>query len=96
MTHPFYKKQRLPRRLKKASRHVDFEVCDMQPMADVSADEKNVIMRLDVDYRVVMRPADYPRTRQVQPSSAASWGKRTVGRLPTYCAVSIWNSTPVC
>lgn len=29
MTHPFYKKQRLPRRLKKASRHVDFEVCDM-------------------------------------------------------------------
>lgn len=66
MTNPFYKKQRLPRRLKKASRHVDFEVCDMQPMADVSADEKNVIMRLDVDYRVVMRPAGYPRTRQVQ------------------------------
>ena len=66
MTHPFYKKQRLPRRLKKASRHVDFEVCDMQPMADVSADEKDVTVRLDVDYRVRMRPAGYPRTRQVQ------------------------------
>ena len=33
MTHPFYKKQRLPRRLKKAARHVDFDVCDMLPKA---------------------------------------------------------------
>lgn len=66
MTHRFYKKQRLPRKLKKAARHVDFNVCDMQQMADVATDEKNVIMRLDVDYRVTMRPAGYPRTRQVQ------------------------------
>lgn len=66
MTYRFYKKIRLPRKLKKAARHVDFNVCDMQQMADVSTDEKNVIMRLDVDYRVVMRPVGYPRTRSVQ------------------------------
>ena len=66
MAHPFYKKPRLPRKLKKAARHVDFNVCDMQQMADVATDEKNVIMRLDVDYRVVMRPVDYPCTRSVQ------------------------------
>lgn len=66
MTYRFYKKPRLPRKLKKAARHVDFNVCDMQQMADVATDEKNVIMRLDVDYRVVMRPVGYPRNRSVQ------------------------------
>lgn len=66
MSNRFYKKPRLPRKLKKAARHVDFNVCDMQQMADVSTDEKNVIIKLDVDYRVVMRPVGYPRTRSVQ------------------------------
>lgn len=36
MTHRFYKKPRLPRKLKKAARHVDFNVCDMQQMQRIA------------------------------------------------------------
>lgn len=73
-----YKKQRLPRKLKKAARHVDFNVCGMQQMADVSTDEKNVVMKLDVDYRVVMRPVGYPKTRSVH-RLVALW-RRKIGQ----------------
>ena len=74
----FYKKPRLPRKLKKAARHVDFNVCDMQQMADVSTDPNNVVMKLDVDYRVVMRPVGYPKTRSVQ-RLIALW-RRKIGQ----------------
>jgi hypothetical protein len=78
MTYRFYKKQRLPRKLKKAARHVDFNVCDMQQMTDVSTDPNNVVMKLDVDYRVVMHPVGYPKTRSVR-RLIALW-RRKIGQ----------------
>ena len=70
--------RRLPRKLKKAARHVDFNVCDMQQMADVSSDPNNVVIKMDVDYRVVMRPVGYPKTRSVQ-RLVALW-RRKIGQ----------------
>jgi hypothetical protein len=57
---------------------VDFNVCDMQQMADVSTDPNNVVMKLDVDYRVVMRPVGYPKTCSVQ-RLIALW-RRKIGQ----------------
>ena len=59
-------KNRLPRKLKKAARHTEFDVFDMSPMVNSSTDPKNVIMQMYVDYRLTIRPASYPRTRWVQ------------------------------
>lgn len=72
------KKPRLPRKLKKAERHAEFEVFDMKPMVNSSTDPKNVTMQLDIDYRLAIHPAGYPRTKWVH--RLVNLWKRKIGQ----------------
>ncbi len=60
------KKPRLPRKLKKAARHTDFNVSNEMQMADFFKDPHNVSFVFEFDYCIKTVPEGYPRTRWVQ------------------------------
>lgn len=60
------KKPRLPRKLKKAAKHTEFKVFDIQPKINPSTDSENVVFDFNIDYSVITNPKRYPRTRSVQ------------------------------
>jgi len=59
-------KPRLPRKLKKAARHADFDVFDLQMQTDALSDRDRVNFTIEYDLRVRTRPADYPRTKWIK------------------------------
>ena len=59
-------KPRLPRKLKKAARHADFDVFDLQMQTDALSDRDRVNFTIEYDHRLHTRPAGYPRTKWVQ------------------------------
>ena len=61
-----WKKPRLPRKLKKAARHADFDVMDPQFKTDALSDRDAVNFTIEYDMRVRIHPASYPRTKWVQ------------------------------
>ena len=61
-----WKKPRLPRKLKKAARHADFDVMDPQFKTDALLDRDAVNFTIEYDMRVRIHPASYPRTKWVQ------------------------------
>ena len=60
------KKPRLPRKLKKAARHTDFDVMDPQFKTDALSNRDAVNFTIEYDMRVRIHPASYPRTKWVQ------------------------------
>ena len=60
------KKTRLPRKLKKAARHADFDVFDPQMQTDALSDRDRVNFTIENDLRVRIHPEGYPRTKWVQ------------------------------
>lgn len=59
-------KPRLPRKLKKAARHTDFNVSNERQMTDFFKDPHNVSFVFEFDYCIKTVPEGYPRTRWVQ------------------------------
>ena len=59
------KKPRLPRKLKKAARHADFDVMDPQFKTDALSDRDAVNFTIEYDMRVRIHPTSYPRTKWV-------------------------------
>ena len=59
-------KSRLPRKLKKAARHADYDVMDPQFKTDALSDRYAVNFTIEYDMRVRIHPASYPRTKWVQ------------------------------
>lgn len=60
------KKPRLPRKLKKAARHANFDVMDPQFKTDALSDRDAVNFTIEYDMSVRIHPASYPRTKWVQ------------------------------
>ncbi len=61
-----WKKPRLPRKLKKAARHADFDMMDPLFKTDALSDRDAVNFTIEYDMRVRIHPASYPRTKWVQ------------------------------
>lgn len=61
-----WKKPRLPRKLKKAARHADFDMMDPQFKTDALSDSGAVNCMIEYYMRVRIHPASYPRTKWVQ------------------------------
>ena len=59
------KKARLPRKLKKAARHADFRVFDLQTKNAAHPTSHMVSFTIEYDLRVCITPAGYPRTRSI-------------------------------
>lgn len=59
------KKTRLPRKLKKAARHADFTVFDLQTKNAAHPTSHMVSFTIEYDLRVCITPAGYPRTRSI-------------------------------
>lgn len=59
------KKPRLPRKLKKAAKHADFDVFDLLSKIDAQQDSENVNVTVEYNLRVRTNPAGYPRTKWV-------------------------------
>ena len=59
------KKARLPRKLKKAARHADFRVFDLQTKNAAHPTSHMVSFTIEYDLRVGITPAGYPRTRSI-------------------------------
>lgn len=60
-----WKKPRLPRKLKKAARHADFDMMNPQFKTDALSDRDAVNFTIEYDMRVHIHPASYPRTKWV-------------------------------
>ena len=60
------KKPRLPRKLKKAARHADFDMMDPLFKTDALSDRDAVNFTIEYDMRVRIHPASYPSTKWVQ------------------------------
>lgn len=60
-----WKKPRLPRKLKKAARHADFDMMDPLFKTDALSDRDAVSFTIEYDMRVRIHPASYPRTKWV-------------------------------
>ena len=60
------KKPHLPRKLKKAAKHADFDVFDLNNKIDVQQDSENVNATVEYNQRVRTKPAGYPRTKWVR------------------------------
>lgn len=59
------KKPRLPRKLKKAAKHADFDMFDLNNKIDAQQDSGNVNVTVEYNLRVRTNPAGYPRTKWV-------------------------------
>ena len=59
-------KPRLPRKLKKAAKHADFDVFDLNNKIDAQQDSKKVNATVEYNLRVRTNPAGYPRTKWVR------------------------------
>ena len=57
------KKPRLPRKLKKAARHADFDMMDPLFKTDALSDRDAVNFTIEYDMRVRIHPTSYPRTK---------------------------------
>ena len=60
------KKSRLPRKLKKAARHADFDVFDPQMQTDALSDRDRMNFTIEYDLRARIHPEGYPRTKWVR------------------------------
>ena len=60
------KNPRLPRKLKKAARHADFDMFDLNTKIDALSDRDRVNCTIEYDMRVRIHPEGYPRTKWVQ------------------------------
>ena len=60
------KKPRLPRKLKKAAKHADFDVFDLNNKIDAQQDGGNVNATIEYNQFVRTKPAGYPRTKWVR------------------------------
>ena len=59
-------KSRLPRKLKKAARHLKLDEYDVKPIVNKSTDTVKVTLEMDITHCLHTRPAGYPRTKWVQ------------------------------
>lgn len=59
------KKPRLPRKLKKAAKHADFDMFDLNNKIAAQQDSGNVNVTVEYNLRVRTNPAGYPRTKWV-------------------------------
>lgn len=59
-------KSRLPRKLKKAARHADFDVFDPQMQTDALSDRDRMNFTIEYDLRARIHPEGYPRTKWVR------------------------------
>lgn len=59
-------KSRLPRKLKKAARHLKLDEYDVKPIVNKSTDTVKITLVMDIPYCLHTRPAGYPRTKWVQ------------------------------
>jgi hypothetical protein len=60
------KKPHLPRKLKKAAKHADFDVFDLNNKIDAQQDGENVNATIEYNQLVRTKPAGYPRTKWVR------------------------------
>ena len=68
LMHRYNRPPRLPRKLKKAARHAEFKVFNLDVKSNVPLQPSSTDVRLTINYdlRVCITPAGYPRTRSVQ------------------------------
>jgi len=59
-------KSRLPRKLKKAARHLKLDEYDVKPIVNKSTDTVKVTLEMDITHRLHTYPAGYPCTKWVQ------------------------------
>lgn len=68
LMHRYNRPPSLPRKLKKAARHAEFKVFNLDVKSNVPLQPSSTDVRVTINYelRVCITPAGYPRTRSVQ------------------------------